>query len=91
MCRRSLQHCAAPGTNLVRENRASECAVQSRRLTVYCGDFEGYALPQAIVRLNLTKRAFSFTTSAQRAFVRDFKVAAEDFEKEVGKADISSC
>jgi len=44
--------------------------------------------------LNLTERAFSFTTSAERAIARDLKVefvyVAEDFEHEVAKADTSS-
>jgi hypothetical protein len=56
--------------------------------------YEDYALPQAIVRLNLAERAFSFTTSVERAIVRvckvEFVCVADDFEQEVAKVDTSS-
>merc|ERR1719392_5977 len=55
--------------------------------------YEGYALPHAILRLDLAERGYSFTTSAEREIVRDIKeklsYCAEDFDAELAAAESS--
>jgi len=57
----------------------------------HCAIFKGYALPHAILQLDLAGRGYSFTTSAGREIVRDIKdkltYVAEDFEQKVARAD----
>merc|ERR1719421_771975 len=56
--------------------------------------YEGYALPHAILRLDLAERGYSFTNTAEREIVRDVKeklsYVALDFDGEMKKAAESS-